>query len=145
LVHLADVAISDKDYPLAEKRLLAALQLQADNAIVLNNLAWVGVQLKRDDALRHAERANSIAPNQPQFMDTWASALSASGDHAKAIELQRKALALRPDNAGLRLNLAKIYVAAGDKSKAKSELAGLAKLGDTFPAQAEVSAMLKTL
>jgi putative PEP-CTERM system TPR-repeat lipoprotein len=145
VVHLADLAISDKNYPAAEKRLLSALQLQPDNAIVLNNLAWVGLQLKRNDALQHAERANSLAPNQPQFIDTWASALSASGDYAKAIELQRKAVALQPDNASLRLNLAKIYVAAGDKPKAKTELAGLARLGEKFPAQAEVSAMLKSL
>ena len=38
------------------------------------------------------------------------------------------------NNAGFKLNLAKIYIKAGDKGKAKTELDTLAKLGDKFPA-----------
>ena len=48
-------------------------------------------------------------------------------------------------NAGLRLNLAKIYIKAGDKARAKAELETLAKLGEKFPAQPEVAALLKSL
>ena len=52
---------------------------------------------------------------------------------------------LQPSNAGLRLNLAKIYIKSGDKARAKTELETLAKLGDKFSAQAEVNTLLQTL
>ena len=71
--------------------------------------------------------------------------LAEKKEYAKAIELQKKALELQPESAGLRLNLAKIYLKAGDKGKAKTELETLAKLGDKFAGQAEVSALLKSL
>lgn len=122
------------------------LQRQPENVVALNNLAWVELQLKRpDNALKLAEQATTLAPNQPPFMDTLAAVLSAKGEHAKAVELQSKVVALRPDDSTFRLNLAKIYIAAGDKTKAKVELDSLAKLGDKFNGQAEVSALLKTL
>lgn len=146
IAYLGDEAIAAQDYPLARKRLQRVLQLQPDNPIALNNLAWVNLQLKlTDDALQAAERANALAPNQPPFMDTWAVILSAKSEHGKAIELQNKVVALQPDNHVFRLNLAKIYLAAGDKIKAKTELDSLTKLGDKFRGQAEVAAMLKTL
>jgi hypothetical protein len=43
------------------------------------------------------------------------------------------------------MNLAKIYIKSGDKARAQAELETLAKLGDRFPAQAEVTAMLGSL
>jgi Flp pilus assembly protein TadD len=139
------VAIANKDYAAAERRYVAALQLQPDSAVILNNLAWVMHQARKEGALAHAERANKLAPNQPAIMDTLSMLLSAKGEHAKAIELQLKALELQPANASMRLNLAKIYLAAGDKPRARTELNALAKLGDGFPSQAEVAAMMTTL
>lgn len=144
--YLGETAIAAKDFPLAEKQLQTVLQRQPENVVALNNLAWVELQLKRpDNALKLAEQATTLAPNQPPFMDTLAAVLSAKGEHAKAVELQSKVVALRPDDSTFRLNLAKIYIAAGDKTKAKVELDSLAKLGDKFNGQAEVSALLKTL
>ena len=101
--------------------------------------------MRKDSALAYAESANKLAPNQPAFMDTWAMLLSAKGDHAKAVELQAKAVELQPTNEALRLNLARIYVASGDKQRARSELDTLVKLGDTRPSYAEAMALLKTL
>ncbi|MCW5637504.1 MAG: PEP-CTERM system TPR-repeat protein PrsT [Rubrivivax sp.] len=145
-MYLAERDLAAKDYPAAEKRLQMVLKTQPDNAVALNNLAWAELQLKRnDDALRNAERANQLAPKQPPFMDTLAAIQSARGEHAKAIEMQTQALALQPGNAAYRLNLAKIYVAAGDKAKAKVELQELTKLGDKFAGQAEAGKMLKAL
>jgi len=124
---------------------LAIVQAEPDNAPALNNLAWVSQQLHRDNAISYAEKANRLDPKQPAFMDTWALLLSSKGDHAKAIELQTKALEAEPANNQYRLNLAKIYLAAGDKRKARSELDVLAKLGDKVPSHAEVTALINTL
>ena len=145
MAYLGDTAIARRDYVSAEKRYLSALQVQPASPMVLNNLAWVSQQLRKDSALAYAESANKLAPNQPAFMDTWAMLLSAKGDHAKAVELQAKAVELQPTNEALRLNLARIYVASGDKQRARSELDTLVKLGDTRPSYAEAMALLKTL
>jgi cellulose synthase operon protein C len=121
------------------------LKIQPDNAVALNNLAWISQQLGSKEALAYSQRANELAPNQPAFMDTLATILSAKGDHARAIELQLKAVALQPDNASLKLNLAKIYIGAGDKPKARAQLEALAKLTEGNSPQTEVAALLKTL
>ena len=145
LSYLGEAALARKDYPVAETQYLAIVRAQPDNAAALNNLAWVSQQLHRNNAIAYAEKANQLAPKQPAFMDTWAGLLSEKGDHIKAIELQTKAVEAQPANNQFKLNLAKIYVAAGDKAKARSELEALAKLGDKFSAHTEVAAIIKTL
>jgi len=145
MAYLGDAAIARKDYPAAERWYLAVLQIRPENPVVLNNLAWVSQQLRKDGALAYAESANKLAPNQPAFMDTWAMLLSARGEHAKAIALQTKAIELQPTNEALRLNLARIYVASGDKQRARSELDTLIKLGDQRPSHPEAMALLKAL
>jgi putative PEP-CTERM system TPR-repeat lipoprotein len=144
-MYLAGTASARKDYAAAEKLYQAVLQQQPDSAIALNNLAWATQQLGKPGALALAERANALAPNQPAFMDTLATVLSAQGEHARAIELQAKAVALQPKNDALRLNLAKIYAAAGDKPKARTELETVLKAGENAPQHAEAAALMKTL
>jgi putative PEP-CTERM system TPR-repeat lipoprotein len=145
MAYLGDTAVAKRDYAAAEARYLAALQIGPENAVVLNNLAWVSHQLRKDGALAYAESANRLAPNQPAFMDTWAMLLSASGNQPKALELQIKAVELQPTNEALRLNLARIYLASGDKQRARNELDTLIKLGDKHPSYPEATALLKGL
>ncbi len=89
-----------------------------------------------------AEKANKLAPNQPAFMDTWAMLLSAAGTHPKAIELQTKATEMQPANESMRLNLAKILIASGDKKRAKLELDKLSKLPSDHPLKPELLKLL---
>ena len=92
-----------------------------------------------------AERAVALVPDQPAFMDTLAMLLSEKEDYAKALEWQTKALALQAQNPAFRLNLARIHLRGGKKDLARKELDAMAKLGDKFPAQAEVATLLKSL
>ena len=143
--YLADVNLSKKDYVGAEKLYSNVIQIQPENAVAYNNLAWIEGQLKKDTAIAYSEKANKIIPNQPAFMDTLATLLADKGDFKKSIELQNKAIVLQPDNALFKFNLAKIYIKAGDKNKAQPLLDDLVKLGDKFPAHAEVKAVVSTL
>lgn len=143
LFYLADAALARNDYPGAEKHYAAVVKLQPGSAIAYNNLAWVSFKLNKESAIGYAEKANALSPGKPAFMDTLAMLLSSKGDHIKALELQNKALALQPENPVLKLNLAKIYLKSGQKDLAKKELNDLVRLGEKFPAQAEVSALLK--
>jgi len=145
LLYLADGAIASKDFMAAEKQYLAVIKMQPNNALAYNNLAWVTGKLNKQGAVAYAEKANTLAPNQPALMDTLAVLLSEKGDYAKAAELQTKAIALQPENPIFKLNLAKIHVKGGKKELAKKELDELAKLGDKFGGQAEVAALSKSL
>lgn len=144
-MHQGDLATARKDYTVASQHYNAALALQPNNALVLNNLAWVSGEMKSPKAMEYAEKANQIAPNQPAFMDTLAMLLAARGENAKAIELLQKAMALAPQAAAIQLNLAKVLVGAGKKDEARKELDALAKLGEKFPGQAEVTRLQKEL
>jgi cellulose synthase operon protein C len=143
--YLGDVAVVSKDYAVAEAKYKRVLQAQPDNPTALNNLAWVSSKLNRDGALAYAEKADSLRPNQPAFLDTLAMLQSEAKQHNKAIETQKKALSFRPDDTILRLGLARIYVAAGEKALAKPELEALRKLGSSFSGQEEVSELLSKL
>ena len=144
-IHLASVSLAQKDYDGAEKNYRTALNSVPENPMVLNNLAWIAVEKRDPGALALAEKANEHAPNRPPFMDTLALALSQKGDHARAVEVQKKAVGLDPENQYLKLNLARIYLNAGDKTNAKIELDRLAALGSKFPMHEEVERLIAAL
>ena len=143
--YLAGHATARKDYASAARHYRVLLEAQPENAIVLNNLAWVGAQIKDPKAMEYAEKANRLAPNQPAQMDTLAVLLMEKGETQRAFELFRQALELAPQAAVIRLNYARALIKAGQKSEAKKQLDEVAKLGDKFPAQAEVAELQKGL
>ena len=143
--YLGDRATAASDFALAEKSYQQALKLQPNNPVLYNNLAWIIGRLGKEGALAFAEKANSLSPNQPAFMDTWAMLLSEKGEAARALELQKKVVALQPDAAMFKLNLAKIQIKAGDKTAAKATLDEIARLGSKYGGQAEVEKLLKQL
>lgn len=145
LMHLGDLATAQKNYSQGANYYQSALAIQPNNALILNNLAWASGQSKSPKALEYAEKANQLAPDQPAFMDTLAMLLADKGETTKAIELLRKAMLKAPQAASIQLNLAKVLISAGKKDDARKELDALAKLGDKFPGQAEVSQLLKAL
>jgi putative PEP-CTERM system TPR-repeat lipoprotein len=144
-LYSGDLATARKDYSAAAQYYRAAVDLQPENALALNNLAWVSGQMKSAKALEYAERANRLAPNQPAFMDTQAVLMAEQGDTAGATALLLKALEIAPQAAAVRLNLAKVLILAGRRDEARVELEALAKLGNKFPEQAEVKRLQGTL
>ena len=145
LFHLGDIAMSRQEWAIAEQHYRKVIDLQPRYALAHNNVAWLLIEQKKPGALPFAQKGNELLPNTPRVMDTLAAALSADGQVAKALELQKMALAMDPSSPLLSLGLARIAIKAGDKALAKTELEKLAYLGDKFPAQAEVNQLLRTL
>ena len=137
--HQAGSAIVKKDYASAARQYQALLDIEPNDVLALNNLAWVAGQLKDPKALEYAERAERLAPSNPAVLDTYGMLLVEKGDTARGVELLQKAVAAAPNAAAIRLNLARALLKAGQKDAAKKELDTLAKLGDRFPAHAEVA------
>jgi len=144
-VYLAQAAQSAGEYAEAAKQYERALTLAPNDAVVLNNLAWSAGKNRDPKALEYAERANKLAPNTPEIMDTLGGLLAEKGELVRATELLRKAVELAPQADAIRLNLAKALLRSGDKQGARKELDQLAKRGTQFAGQTEVQALLKSL
>lgn len=143
---LAEAANKRKDYDAAIAHYRQLLTAQADNPVVMNNLAWSLGQKGDPKAIPMAEKALELAPNQPAIMDTLAMLLVKEGkDIERGLDLLAKATKQAPQATDIRLNYARALLQAGKKPIAKQELETLAKLGDKHPYHAEVSELLKGL
>ncbi len=117
---LADLYAKQKLYGDAIRNYQEALRLDPDFAEAHNNLAWLYATCDdrkyRDPkaALDHAQRAVDLTQGKEGgFMDTLAEAHFANGDYQQAVEIQKKALALDPDNTELQEHMARYRQAAG--------------------------------
>jgi cellulose synthase operon protein C len=137
-VHVANAAAARKDYASAVQQYRRLLDAHPNNATILNSLALASAQLKDPKAIEFAEQANKLAPDQPSIMNTLGTLLLDKGETARGVDLLRKASALAPQSADIRLSLAKALVQSGDKAAARRELDELTKLGDKFAQQSEV-------
>jgi tetratricopeptide (TPR) repeat protein len=108
----------------AEAAYRHAVALNPNSDVACNNLAMVLARRGAlNEALTLAGRAASMSPKVAAFQDTLAFVKDKSGDHAGAIENLRAAIQLQPANMEWRVNLAQIYVNAGQPDKARSMLA----------------------
>lgn len=91
----------------------AALEQRPDNAIAMNNLAWLLRESNRERAITLALRANELAPDNAAILDTYGWLLHLSGRHKEALATIEKALALAPDNADIQQHRDDIKAASG--------------------------------
>ncbi|WP_448565167.1 XrtA/PEP-CTERM system TPR-repeat protein PrsT [Thalassotalea ganghwensis] len=100
------------------------LETQPENIIVLNNLAWLSMDLgDLDQALNYAKRAYEIKPDLPNVVDTYGMVTFKQGDQLKAWKLLKKAYELsnhqEPDIA---MNFAEVLIANNQDDEAKEVL-----------------------
>lgn len=145
LFYFAEVAFARKDYAVSEANYRKVLEVQPGNVAALNNVAWILAQTRKPGAVALAEKANQLKPNVPAVMETLAVALAAENQLDRAIEMQKKVVAAAPEVDAFRLSLAKLYLQAGQKPLAKTELERLSQAGARFAGQAEVAQLLQGL
>ena len=145
LLTTADTARKSGQGASAEQRYRQLLAAQPNHVPALNNLAMTLLQQKKPGAMAFAEQAARLAPERAEILDTLAQALASENQLSKAVETQRRALALAPEIAELRLTLAGLLIQAGDKNLARSELDVLAKMGSGFARQDEVARLRLSL
>ena len=143
--YLGDIALQNKDLAGAEGFYREVLTLQPRNALAANNIAWLLVKQAKPGALEMAEKANQLAPERAPLLDTLAAAQAADGKLTLAVQTQKKAVAAAPQDASLRLQLARLYVKSNEPAFARSELDELERLGSKFAGQAEVAELRKQL
>ncbi|MBS1856297.1 MAG: tetratricopeptide repeat protein [Acidobacteria bacterium] len=102
----------------------ATLKIQPDNAVVLNNLAFLlaenGGDL--DDALTKATRAKQLLPSLAEVSDTLGWIYLKKNLPDQAIDIFKDLVAKQPDHSTYRYHLAMAYSQKGDKSRAIEQL-----------------------
>jgi len=141
--YLAEQSLKSRDWKGAAAQYETIVAQQPDNVPALNNYAWALGQLDDAKALGYAERALSLAPENPAVLDTMGTLLTMRGDGAKGSEYLEKAVALAPERHDIRLNYAKALLKAGRAEDAGRELARLSAVTDDFPGKADIPALLK--
>jgi putative PEP-CTERM system TPR-repeat lipoprotein len=145
VIFLGQQSLARKDYRGAITNYQAAVKVDPDNPVVLNNLAWALAETGDPKAREYASAAYRQAPFNPNVIDTLGWAEVQSGDAKKGVELLRAASNLAPSNVNIQLHLAKGLIKTGDKAGAKKALEPLAKLSEGSPVRAEADKLLSGL
>jgi tetratricopeptide (TPR) repeat protein len=123
----------------AEQAYRKAIAIEPNDALALNNLAWIDIQrnVRLDEALSFAKRAIRAAPKIGQFLDTLGWAYHVRGDQTKAMETLKEATAVSPGDPEVHYHLGVALDAAGRKSEALAEINKSLSLKKGFPEAAE--------
>ncbi|MFO7788071.1 MAG: tetratricopeptide repeat protein [Halospina sp.] len=95
------------------------LELAPDNAVALNNLAWLLREDEPERALELAEKAYDSSPEAASIVDTYGWILFRNGDLDRSIEVLESAHNLAPDAAEIREHLAAAHREAGNEARAE--------------------------
>ena len=110
------------------------------NAQALNNLAYLLLENAKqpDEALKYAEKAVEIAPEDPDFADTLGWILYQKGVYQSAVKHLERA-ASKKGKAAWKYHLAMAYAKMGENGRAQSMLA-VAQSADPKAPEAEMAA-----
>ena len=121
------------------------LNVNQDNAVVLNNVAWIYFGRRDPRALETAKRAYELVPERPEIADTYGWFLVQDGRVEKGLSLLAKAIDQAPQNHDIRYHWAAGLALAGDETEARQELERLLDAGQAFPERESAENLLKTL
>ncbi|WP_275097053.1 XrtA/PEP-CTERM system TPR-repeat protein PrsT [Sedimenticola hydrogenitrophicus] len=107
------------------------LEIDPENVMVLNNLAWNLKDREHAPALRYAEKAVSLAPESDVVMDTLAVVVT-NKDPGLAMKLIERVLAKKPDDPNYLYHKAKIMQRSGKSEEAKILLVSLMEKNEDF-------------
>jgi tetratricopeptide (TPR) repeat protein len=131
---LGTLAEAKGDVAQAQQYYKKALELNPDDAIAANNLAYLMVDggQNPDVALNLAQNARRAMPNSPDTADTLAWVYYAKGNFNSARDLLESALRTMPDSpatAALHYHLGMTYIKLNDKANAQLHLKKAQTLG----------------
>ena len=111
------------DYDAAIADFHQVVEANTNNADALNNLAYLLVDYRKrpDEALQYAQKAQELAPDNPEFADTLGWVLYQKGLYSSAVQQLERA-SLKGNNVLSKYHLAMAYAKAGDAMRAHAML-----------------------
>ncbi len=141
-VSLAGQQLEDGDLVAAEANLNKVLVAQPNDALALNNLAWLYQQRGDPRARALAQKAYLISP-RPQVADTLGWILANSGEASSGVLLLRQAAAQMPGNPAVQFHLAAALNNSGHAGEALTVMRALPAGG--FPEKSKADKLLLQL
>lgn len=116
LIYARILLIQPNEQKLLDNELERLLSIEPNSPTYLNAYAYtLATQNRRlNDARQLAERANSLAPDQPPILDTLGYVALLQKDYATAIRVLERAYTLSNQSISIGLRLAKAYQAQGN-------------------------------
>ena len=126
---------------------LEALGLDAENASVMNNLAFALAETNGDlnEASRMAQRALQKSPDNLEFADTLGWVYLKKKEIPTAVQVFQRLRQRQPANATYRIHLAMALLASGDSSSAHRELLAARDLRPSVGEQSQIKQLLSRL
>jgi tetratricopeptide (TPR) repeat protein len=131
---LADVEATHGDARAALKEYRQVLDKQPSHPDALNNAAYLLAEIsgQPDEALKYAEQAHELQPDNPNFSDTLGWILYRKGLYAGAVK-QLKSAASHKENVIWLYHLAMAYARSGEKKLARTTLDAALKANPNVP------------
>ncbi len=100
------------------------IESQPNNAVALNNLAWLNMEANHfDAALAYVEKAYQLAGNVPNISDTYGQVLLKSGDKVAALGKAEEAYSLsKGKDVDITLNYIELLIINNNNDKARTLL-----------------------
>jgi Flp pilus assembly protein TadD len=124
-----------QDWERAKQQYQKALEVQPENPLASNNLAYVMLQQggNVDVAFAMAQTARRQLPDNPNSADTLGWAFYHKHVYTSAINLFKEAVKKEPDNALFNYHLGLAYARSGQAALARQQLDRVVKIKPDFP------------
>jgi cellulose synthase operon protein C len=144
---LGELYESKHDWDSSKSMYQKALQIQADNPLASNNLAYVMLQQggNIDVALSMAQTARRQMPDSPNAADTLGWAYYKKGLYPTAIDLFKEAVKKNPNDPTFHYHLGLAYQAVDQPILAKEHLQQVLKLSPDYSDAEDVRKALSQL
>lgn len=145
LLALAEIQQATRQLDEAMAQYKRILEVQDDNTIALNNLAWYLREQNPKQALEYAKRSAKISPDSPEVLDTLAVVMYLNNDMEGAKRTIALALRKGSANPSISYHGAMIHAETGNKNTARDTLQRLLSKGESFPEEAAARKLLAEL
>lgn len=129
-------------YDEATRRYEALAEQFPENAVILNNLAWLYLTKDDERSVEFAERAHELAPNSPRVADTLGWILVQRGQVERGLELLEEAKDKMPLEPDILFHYAVGLHRAGRSDEAEKFLRNLVSFYGDFSSAAAAQALL---
>lgn len=143
---LTDYQMVLKQNPAAIENLLKLRQMQPDNALIENNLAWLYQEEQQLELAReHADIAYKLDTQDANILDTLGYILLQQGEYERAEQLLLEANKLAPADLYIQYHLAQALIKNDKKQQAKVLLEAIVKQDKGFEFLQQSEALLQEL
>lgn len=142
---LGSFYLGSRQFDLARAEYESVVAAAPDDAISLNNLAWLYAETKDSRAMETARKAFELAPQSASVADTYGWILVQAGELRKGLEILQQAAEKSPKNVEIQYHFAYTLNADGQTDRARQVLQEALALGGGGAAREQAQRLLNEL